>query len=162
MAKLPKDPQKTVAALEARRMEAVPLLESGMSGSEVARRLGVSAQAACVWKRKWREGGAAALRSRGPRGRPPALGLEELRRLREELVRGPRAHGYRTDLWTLGRIAQVIQKQFGVRRSLTQVWRILQCMGFSCQKPTRRARQRNEERIAAWQAHEWPRILGGH
>lgn len=162
MAKPAKDPQKTAAALEARRMEAVPLFESGMSGSEVARRLGVSAQAACVWRKKWQEGGVAALRSIGPRGHKPALGPEELLILREELLRGPRAHGYSTELWTLARIAELIKKRFGVGLSVTQVWRILQGMGFSCQKPTRRAKQRNEERIAAWQAHEWPRILGGH
>ncbi|HQK96094.1 MAG TPA: winged helix-turn-helix domain-containing protein, partial [Armatimonadota bacterium] len=85
----------------------------------------------------------------------------ELRILREELLRGPRAHGYSTDLWALTRIVQVIKKRFGVQRSVTQVWQIMQQMGFSCQKPSRRAKQRNEEWIAAWQAEEWPRVLGG-
>ncbi|HOS92779.1 MAG TPA: winged helix-turn-helix domain-containing protein [Armatimonadota bacterium] len=160
MAKLPRNPQNT-AALETCRMEAGPLFEAGMSGSEVARRLGVSAHAACGGRRKWQEGGVEALRSIGPRGYRPALGAEELRILREELLRGPRAHGYSTDLWALTRIVQVIKKRFGVQRSVTQVWQIMQQMGFSCQKPSRRAKQRNEEWIAAWQAEEWPRVLGG-
>lgn len=151
----------TVQMLEARRMEAAKLFESGMSASRVGRELGVSAQAAWVWRQKWEQHGAEGLRRTGHRGRRPSLGPEELCALEDALVRGPRVQGYLTDVWTLPRIATLIQKQFAVHLSCSQVWRVLRKLGWTCQKPARRAKERDEQRIAAWVKEEWPRVKGG-
>jgi transposase len=74
------------------------------------------------------------------------------------LLKGAMAHGYQTELWTTSRIAEVIERTFGVRYDRDHVGRILRGMGFSCQKPDRRALERDEERIARWKSEEWPRI----
>jgi len=148
--------------MEARRLRAAELFKTGKSASQVARELGVSAQAACVWRRKWQEGGTKALRASPRLGRKPSLGPKELRALEKALRKGPKSQGYSTDLWTLARIAKLIHKLFGVRLSTTQTWRVMGQLGWSCQKPVRRAKERDEEEIARWVAQEWPRIKGGH
>ena len=74
------------------------------------------------------------------------------------LNKGPRAFGYKTNLWTLERIAAVISKKFRVCYHASQVWRILRQMGYSCQKPERRARERAEQAVATWRKKDWPRI----
>jgi transposase len=158
----PRAQKMTLQEMEARRLRAAELFAAGASGSQVARELGVSAEAACTWRRKWREGGIEALRASPRRGRKPSLGPEERRALEVALRAGPKRQGYETDLWTLERIGKLILKLFGVRLSTTQVWRVMGQMGWSCQKPAKRAKERDEDRIAAWVAEEWPRIRGGH
>jgi transposase len=74
------------------------------------------------------------------------------------LLKGPLAHGYINDLWTLKRIAEVIEKQFGVRYDPSGVWHVLRGIGWSCQRPEGRARERDEEAIARWRQRDWPRI----
>jgi len=74
------------------------------------------------------------------------------------LLKGAMAHGYSTDLWTLPRVAEVIAKTFGVRYHPAHVWKILRGEGWSCQKPERRARERDEETIKQWRADRWPHI----
>jgi transposase len=83
---------------------------------------------------------------------------EQKEGLKATLLRGPRAAGFRTDLWTLSRVAQVIESHYGVKYHPGHVWRILRNMGWSPQKPERRARERDEEAIERWREEEWPRI----
>jgi transposase len=79
-------------------------------------------------------------------------------RLIRMLVQGPGKHGYRTELWTLARVAEVIAVTFGIAYHPSTVWHILRAMGWSCQKPARRARERDEQNISGWRQQEWPRI----
>ena len=74
------------------------------------------------------------------------------------LLKGARAQGYHTELWTLPRVADLIQKHFGVIYESSSVWHVLNRMGWSCQKPERRARERDEDKIAQWRSKDWPRI----
>lgn len=79
--------------------------------------------------------------------------------LKALLLRGAGAAGYATELWTLRRISEVIRKRFGVRYSPVGVWALLHHgLGWSWQKPERRARERDETAIARWKRNEWPRI----
>jgi len=74
------------------------------------------------------------------------------------LSQGPRAHDYSTELWTLKRVAEVIAVNFGVLYTIGHVWKLLRAMGWSCQKPERRARERDEEAIRRWRQEQWPHI----
>jgi len=74
------------------------------------------------------------------------------------LVKGPLRAGYTTDLWTLARVAKLIQQEFGIRYHPGHVWKLLTGLGWSCQKPERRALERDEAAIARWTYTEWPRI----
>jgi transposase len=103
------------AALEERRLEAARLFAKGCSQAEVARSLQVSAMRVCRWYGAWREGGRQALRKQTRPGPPARLGERHLHRLVRALLKGPPAHGYAPQLWTLPRVAGLIEKLFGVR-----------------------------------------------
>ncbi|QOV90575.1 winged helix-turn-helix domain-containing protein [Humisphaera borealis] len=94
-------------------------------------------------------------------GRPPKLDAAKRSKIAGLLLLGPKHHGFDNDLWTLDRIAQVIQRHFSVSYHPSQVWRILLSIGWSCQKPQRRARERNDDAIEHWRRAVWPRIKKG-
>jgi transposase len=86
------------------------------------------------------------------------LSARQRGRLLKLLLRGARAHGYSTELWTLPRVADLIARTFGVRYHPAHVWKILRGEHWSCQKPERRARERDEAGIRCWRAERWPHI----
>ena len=143
---------------EQRRLEAIALLEQGWSGSEVARHFGVTPAAICQWKVAYQRHGPDAMKSTPHTGRPAKLTADQSEQLEKLLLQGPEAHGYTNTLWTLSRVAAVIKKHFDIGYDPSGVWHILVRMGWSCQKPERRARERDEEAIAAWRKNDWPRI----
>jgi transposase len=153
--------RRDFVGLEQRRLEAARLFAGGASQAEVARTFGVSAQAASIWDRRWRQGGAPALRGAGRAGRRPRLSPAELEAVDQALRKGPEAFGFDTDLWTLARVAAVIEQLTGVRYHPGHVWRLLRRLGWSLQRPARRAAERDEAAIARWRTQEWPRIKGG-
>jgi len=144
--------------LEKRRLRAGRLLLKGIPQAEVARRVGVARSTVCGWARRLERGGLDALRSTGPRGRPRSLDDADLRELKRVLLKGALASGFATELWTLGRIRKVVADRFGVRLSESQISRILSKMGFSCQRPARRALQRDEGAVREWKRKRWPAL----
>jgi transposase len=145
-------------ALERRRREAAKLFAKGVRQAEVARRLDVSRQSVSRWFQAWSEQGEAGLSSAGRAGRLPRLSDEQRARVDAELRRGPAAHGYETQLWTLARVAEVIERTTGARFHPGHVWRLLREMGWTRQRPARRAAERDEQEIARWIKEEWPRV----
>jgi transposase len=152
-------PRRDFEALKARRLRAADMFKRGKTQAEVAQALGVSRESASKWYQLWSEGGRGALSGAGRAGRLPRLSNEQLCDVVTALERGSRANGFATDLWTLARVADVIEATTGVRYSQTQTWTILRDrLGWSRQRPARRAKERNEEAIANWVAQDWPRI----
>jgi transposase len=150
------------AARQARRERAAELFAQGHTQAEVARELDVSRQSASRWHAGWHAEGAAGLQSRGPTGRHPKVPDSALEGIEQALLEGALAHGFTTDVWTLDRIAVVIQGLTGVALSNPSVWRLLRGrLGWSVQRPQRQAKERDEEAIQHWVAHEWPRIKKG-
>jgi transposase len=133
--------------LERRRLQAADLFAQGKTRAEVAGELGVSAQTASRWYARWRDGGAAGMRT-ARQGKPAQLGSAELARVRRVLDRGAVAAGFDRDLWTLGRVAEVIERVTGVGHHPGHVWRILKRRRWSLQRPARKAVERNEAEIA--------------
>ncbi|MEW5796574.1 MAG: winged helix-turn-helix domain-containing protein [Candidatus Zixiibacteriota bacterium] len=150
--------RRDFAGLEARRMAAAALFEQGRSQADVVGACHVSRQTASRWYADWHQRGRAGLRAAGRAGRKPRLSPRQLATVEVALRRGPTAHGYTTNLWTLPRIAQVIQRLCGVHYHPGHVWRLLGQMGWSCQKPRRQARERDEAAIRHWVKHRWPRL----
>ena len=142
--------------MERRRKKAATLFSKDYSAPEVARRLGVARQVAYRWKNAWEKGGRGALQSKGPAGRKPKLTPEQTAQVTEALLAGPGAQGYKTDLWTLPRVAVLIEALTGVRYHPGHVWRLLGASGFSCQRPERRAVERDQKAIRRWQRVTWP------
>jgi len=145
-------------ALERRRLQAARLFAKGVRPAEVARQLGVSRQSATAWHQAWREEGVRGLRKAERTGRPPRLTAKELKDVQRALLEGPGAYGWGTELWTLERVATVIAITTGVRYHIGHVWKILRQLGWSWQKPARRAIERDEESISRWVREEWPEI----
>jgi len=144
--------------MDRRRQEAASLFRRGRTQAEVAHALDVSRQSVSRWYSQWQRGGASALRGAGRAGRRPHLDGAELRRVERRLEKGPLANGYATDMWTLQRVAEVIEAETGVSYHPGHVWRLLRDMGWSRQRPARRAVERNEQAIANWVKNEWPRV----
>lgn len=148
----------TSQQLEQRRRRALQLLKSGKPLSAVARMIGAAKSSVSRWYQAYQEGGWRTLRPRPIPGRPCRLSEQQKAALARILLKGPLEYGYPTDLWTLKRIAQVIWRQFRIRYHPNHVWRLLVSMGWSCQKPETRARERNEAAIRYWKRHVWPHI----
>jgi transposase len=146
------------AEMEKRRKKAATLFNRGYSAPEVARRFGVARQVAYRWKDAWEQGGKAGLASKGSAGRKPKLTGKQTQRVTEALLAGPAAQGYKTDLWTLPRVAALIEELTGVRYHPGHVWRLMGASGFSCQTPERRAVERDEKAIRRWQRVDWPAL----
>lgn len=144
--------------LERRRFRGIELLQAGHRPCDVAERLGVSRGAVSQWKKVLQRDGPDGLKAKVHPGPPPKLTTKQCQKLARLLSKGPRGHGYRTELWTLQRVAEVIRKHFGVRYDPSGVWHLLRRMGWSCQKPERRARERDEQAILRWRQKDWPRI----
>ena len=143
-----------VEALRDRRLEARKLLDGGVAQAEVARRLKVSRQSVS----RWAEGSTQQLGLVRRFGRKSTMDERRLERLRQALLAGAKQQGFAADVWTLPRVRGLIVKLGGPRFSTVHVWRLLGRMGFSPQRPTGRARERDEEAIAAWKTREWPRL----
>ena len=151
-------PHGSPAELERRRRRAVRLLQAGNSLSSVARMVGAAVSAAWQWRETVRRKGDKGLAARPAPGRPRKLTSRQQRRLPKLLAVGPQAYGYRNDLWTTRRIAAVIKRELGVAYHPAHVSRILSALGWSCQKPERRALERNEAAIEHWKRHRWVEI----
>jgi transposase len=145
-------------ALEERRFRAWDLLQKGFNQSEVARRIRVCSQTVSRWAGQVAASGQQALRKAGRAGRKPGLEEQQKHQLEKLLLKGPERLGYDTPLWTSRRVARLIEKEFGVRYHQGHVWKILRGLGWSCQRPESRARERNEVAIRQWKKVQWPAI----
>ena len=134
------------------------MFEKGASQAEVARTLGVSRVTAMEWHHAWRKGGRAALMGAERLGRPVRLNQKHVERLKSVLIKGAQASGYSTNVWTLPRVAEVIERITRIHYHPGHVWRVLRSLGWSHQKPTTRAVERDEKKIADWIQYRWPRV----
>jgi transposase len=145
-------------ALERRRFQGLRLLRQGLNQSEVAQRLRVVRQSVARWAALDRKSGERALLQAGRAGRKPRLTGRQKAKLEQRLLAGPERQGYETSLWTSERVAELIEREFGVRYHPGHVWKILVSLGWSCQRPVGRALERNEEAIRHWKKVSWPNI----
>jgi transposase len=145
--------------MEERRMQAADLFRRGVTPAEIARRLGVSHQVVSEWRKAWRQGGRRALRGAGRAGRRPKLSRVQLAKVEKALLRGAEASGYVTDVWTLPRVAEVIERLTGVAYHPGHVWYILRDhLRWSWQRPARQAVERDDAAIDQWVKQRWPQL----
>ncbi len=146
------------ASLEKRRRRAVTLTKKGLGIREIARRVGASPGAVHRWIQDWKGHGDAALVAKPVPGRPPKLTAKQRAQVERRLVAGAVASGFANELWTLQRIASVIQAECGIDYHPSHLCRVLHAWRWSCQVPERRALQRDEDAIAHWKRYRWPAI----
>lgn len=151
--------KRDLEAIEARRIAGARMLKSKVPQAEVARELGVSRQAVSVWARQLTQVNGAVGKLKGrPLGRPKRLDAAQCESLSRTLVAGALQAGFATELWTVKRVRALVKREFGVEYSQTGCWLLLRSLGFSPQKPERRATQRDEQAIVAWKRKTWPAL----
>jgi transposase len=144
--------------LEDRRRRALRLLDEGRSLNEVARLIDCAPSSVMRWRNKRRRDGEEGLKVRVSPGRPHKLSGTRCRVLLRLLLKGAMASGYRTQLWTTARIAEVIRKKFRVNYHRDHVGRLMHRLGWSHQKPQKKALERDEGKIRRFLREEWPRV----
>jgi transposase len=144
--------------LEARRRRAAEYFHARKPLPEIADLVGVHLSSVKRWKRAWKDGGLRALAAKPHPGPSPKLSADQKRKLVDLLKAGPAAAGYRTDLWTCRRVAEVVRKTFRVAYHADHVGRILHDLGFTPQKPQRIAREQDATAVERWRKKDWPRI----
>ena len=144
--------------LQRRRERAIRLSQEGYAPLEVAQRVGVDRRSVRRWKAAFRKRGERGIRDRRASGRPPKLSRRERRPLERMLLKGAKAAGFPTDLWTCPRIAQAVRREFGVSYHRAHVGRLLRSLGWSAQHPVRRAVEADETAIRRWVKEAWPRV----
>ena len=144
--------------LEDRRFEAFRLLKRGLSEAQVARQVGVHRQSVNRWAQQIEEHGREGLKKAGRAGRKSRLSEADLKKLESRLKQGPQGIGYETNLWTLERVAKLIERDFGVEYHPGHVSWLLGKLGWSCQRPAGRALERDEPAIKRWKKRRWPEL----
>lgn len=142
--------------MEKRRLKAAALFDKGHGSSEVARRLKVRRQSAHTWHGRWKKAGMVGLKSKGSAGCKSRLTPEQEAEVTQAILDGPEAAGHATAVWTLPRIAALIQQHHQVKYHPGHVWHLLGRLGFSCQRPTRQAMERNANEVKQWYLERWP------
>jgi len=143
---------------EGRRRRAWELKEQGWKQSAIAAALGVTPGAVSQWLKRARAEGVDALRRHPAPGPTPRLTTEQLTQIPILLARGPEAYGFRGQVWTCKRVAEVLRRTFGVTYHPAHVNRLLHALHHSVQRPVTRATQRDEAAIAAWWQERWPAL----
>lgn len=152
-------PRRDLKALEQRRKKAARLFAKGdIALASVARELKVSRMSVSRWHRRWRRSGDSALAGAARAGRKPRLNARQLRRVETALRKGARDQGFSADLWTLPRVAVVIERITGVRYHPGHVWKILGGMNWTAQKPEQQAKERNPDQVQYWKTVRWPEV----
>jgi len=151
--------KRDLVAIEERRLQGARLLKRHVSQAEVACRLTVSRQAVSTWAKQLAavNGAVGKLRAK-PLGRPKWLDAGQCGALRSKLLKGALAAGFATELWTVKRVRGLVKREFGVTYSNTGCWELLRELGFTPQRPERRALQRDEAAIAQWKPRSWPAL----
>ena len=141
-----------------RRKRAWALYQAGWTQKDIAAALGVTKGAVSQWLKRGQAGGEGALQDRPKVGAPRRLSTADRQKLPGLLARGAESFGFRGEVWTCGRVGQVIQRTFGVKYHPAQVSRILKELAWTPQKPIRQAKQRKAEEIQHWQEERWPEL----
>ena len=151
-------PKGSAELIEARRRQSLRLLDEGYSLNEVGRMVGCTPSSVIRWRDALRAGGEAGLKVRTAPGRPPTLAARQRVRVVKRLLRGAMANGFGAEVWTCARVAILIQRQCRVRFHRSHVARLLHDLGINCQKPERRAVERDDLRVGERKRKGWPRI----
>lgn len=152
-------PRGSKQELEIRRRAAVSLRKQGFTVRQVSKVIGCVPSSVVRWEQLFDGDGAKGLDPKPQvSGSKSRLSDRQREKLRKALLEGARAHGWSNELWTLSRVAKLIEREFGVGYHISHVHRLLGRMGFSAQKPARRAQEQRPEEVDAFRKKRWPAI----
>lgn len=140
---------------EGRRLRAWELHEQGWKQKDIAQALGVTEGAVSQWFKKAKREGLESLRHHPAPGPTPKMSTKQVAQLSSELSKGPAAFGFRGQVWTTARVAQMIEQVFGIHYHPAHCSRLLRQIKYSQQKPIQKAAQRDEVAIQTWKEDQW-------
>jgi transposase len=140
---------------EAFRKRCIEMREAGWRQKDISAALGLTEGWVSQTLKKYRESGVRGLLARKATGAPPRLTADQLEKLVKELKLGAQHHGFSGEVWTRQRVNALIERLFGVSYDPTQVGRILKRLGWSLQKPAKKARHRTAARQSAQKVNQW-------
>ena len=146
--------------MEARRLRAVPYFKKTWPERRIAQKLGVSPIAVHQWKVAWKQKGRRGLKARRY-GSVSKLSTKKEASVRAKIKKGAEAAGFSGDFWTLNRLTNAIRTWTGISYQDRSVWHLMRRLGFSCQKPAKRAVERDEKAINTWLTDIWPKVKKG-
>ncbi len=146
------------AQFEQLRLRAIDFLNAGHGALWISRKIGCARSAVYAWQEAFRKQGEEGLKAKPASGRPIRLNAQQRKQLARILLSGAIKCGYPSEMWTARRVTEVTERRFGVRYHRNHMWRFLRSLGWSCQKPITRARERDEVAIEHWKRHKWPHI----
>ena len=146
--------------MEERRLKAVPYFKKEWPERKIGTKLGISGPTVHEWKVAWKKKGVAGLKA-GVYGRVSRLSKKDEKLVREHILKGAQTFGFSGDFWTLKRLAISVKRWVKVDYKDRSIWHVLKRLGFSCQKPVRRAKERDEKAITTWLSTTWPVIKKG-
>ena len=120
--------------------------------------VGASPGSVTTWRQKYDRDGPDALAAKPHPGPAPRLDDDGVTILLTLLARGATAHGYANDLWTLGRVAALARKTFGMSYDPSGMWHVLRRAKWSAQKPERVAREQDPAAVRRFRKVTWPRL----
>lgn len=145
--------------LEHLRMQGIALWKKKMKVKDISETLGVTIFAVYNWIKKYKKQGLKGLRKRKAKGAEPKLSKKEMKKLVELIKKTADNYGFESPLWDCKKITQLIKEKFGKTIHFSNVWRLLQRLGLSAQKPQRMATERDEKEVKEWIDTIWPKIL---
>lgn len=148
--------------LEAIRVRAIELHDEGLEVVEIAEAVGRSTRSVKNWIAAFCKRGMAGIAAKKHPGATPKLTKQQRNGLQRRLMNGAVSNGFATEMWTAPRVRQLILDVYGVEYHVNYVPDLLRSLGFTRQKPTRRARERSEDGIVEWIHRDWPRIKKKH
>ncbi|GEM50159.1 IS630 family transposase [Deinococcus cellulosilyticus] len=152
-------PHLTRQQREARRLHfAQTLQHTQLPNRHLREYYGVSKSGLHYWKQRLKTAGLEGLKARKIPGRQCKLTAEHLTTLKDLLQESALQHGYPDPTWTCRRVRDLIGLRFGIWYHPSHVFKILRRLGFSYQKPEKRAIERDEAKIAAWTEQVIPEL----
>jgi len=144
--------------LEERRRLAVDRVLKGWTQTAVADVLGVNRVSVTRWMQRYRRKGARGLAARPRPGQKPKLTPRQARVVLGWFKKSPTQFGFATELWTGQRVAQLIERRFGVHFHPHYMLDWLRQRKITSQKPRRQPRERDERKIQQWLKERWPEL----
>jgi len=127
--------------------------------NDIAEDFGVTKSAVYGWIKGYKKQGLNGLKKKNAKGAEPKLGKNEIKKLLGMIEKTADNYGFESPLWDCKKITQLIKEKFGKTVHFSNVWRLLQRLGLSSQKPQRMAKERDEKEVKKWIKNIWTKIL---
>jgi len=155
---LQKEAEEEGSIRVARRLHGVRLNMEGRTSGEIALILNVHRANVSLWLKNWQNHGLEGILEGHRCGRPGELSARQYQQLSDILDSGPVAYGYESGVWSCKVIAQVIAEEFGVFYHPGHVWKILDRMNYSVQRPRRLLAKADPVEQNRWKRYTYPNL----